>query len=53
MASPVGPIVAVVTGVVLAGGAAVGIVNSQTGATPNDQPVVVYGNSSPSPDTTS
>lgn len=46
MSGPVGAIVAGVVGVILAVGAAFGIVSSQT-ATPSpvDQPFIVYGDS--------
>lgn len=43
-----GPIVAVVVGVVIAGGAAFGLISSQTAVPPNpDAPYVVYGSNTP------
>lgn len=45
MTGPVGAIIAAVVGTVLAIVASLGIVNSQTGATPSTEPFIVYGDS--------
>lgn len=43
-----GPVIAVVVGMVIAGGAAFGLVSSQTAAPPiPDAPYVVYGENTP------
>jgi hypothetical protein len=48
MAGLLGPIVAVVVGVVIAGGAAFGLISSQSAVPPvADAPYVVYGNNTP------
>ncbi len=48
MGALLGPIVAVVVGVVIAGGAAFGLISSQTSVPPvADAPYVVYGSNTP------
>ncbi len=45
MTGPAGAIIAAIVGVVLAVGAAFGIVSSQTRSAPVDKPLIVYGDS--------